>query len=105
MVVREDNGEVPGTAALAELLRHTEADPKSYAFVAGESTLATEGVGTCTRRVCPSAASHSPASGSTDRSRPLPEYIEQNGALARGAGHLGDGADLSRVGFAPVRCR
>ncbi|MGW4787095.1 siderophore-interacting protein [Streptomyces sp. NPDC004230] len=42
-VVREDSGEVPGTAALAELLRHTEADPRGYAFVVGESTLATEG--------------------------------------------------------------
>ncbi|MEU6537091.1 siderophore-interacting protein [Streptomyces sp. NPDC047000] len=42
-VVREDRGSVPGTAALGELLRHSPADAGGYAFVVGESTLATEG--------------------------------------------------------------
>ncbi|MET3449860.1 siderophore-interacting protein [Curtobacterium sp. 1544] len=34
---------VPGRAALAELQRHVPADDHGYAFVVGESTLATEG--------------------------------------------------------------
>ncbi|MEU6485861.1 siderophore-interacting protein [Streptomyces sp. NPDC046887] len=42
-VVREDTGSVPGTAALRELLRLRSADGAGYAFVVGESTLATEG--------------------------------------------------------------
>ncbi|MER6530144.1 siderophore-interacting protein [Streptomyces sp. NPDC001508] len=42
-VVREDGGTVPGTAALGELLRHAPADATGYAFVVGESSLATEG--------------------------------------------------------------
>ncbi len=42
-VVREDHTAVPGTAALAELRRLAHADPAGYAFVVGESTLATEG--------------------------------------------------------------
>ena len=42
-VVREDTTSVPGTAALGELLRHTAVDADGYAFVVGESTLATEG--------------------------------------------------------------
>jgi NADPH-dependent ferric siderophore reductase len=42
-VVRGNSGEVPGTAALSELLRHTVVDPQGYALVVGEATLATEG--------------------------------------------------------------
>lgn len=42
-VVRENHARVPGTAALAELRRLTHADPAGYAFVVGESALATEG--------------------------------------------------------------
>lgn len=42
-VVRDDHAAVPGAAALAELLRHTAVHPSGYAFVVGESTLATEG--------------------------------------------------------------
>lgn len=42
-VVREDHACVPGSAALGELLGHTRADASGYAFVVGESTLATEG--------------------------------------------------------------
>ncbi|QNP62064.1 siderophore-interacting protein [Streptomyces genisteinicus] len=42
-VVRRDSRSVPGTAALAELLRHTEVDAGGYAFVVGESALATQG--------------------------------------------------------------
>ncbi|MGW1723508.1 siderophore-interacting protein [Streptomyces sp. NPDC002306] len=42
-IVREDPTSVPGTAALGELLRHTRVDAAGYAFVVGESTLATEG--------------------------------------------------------------
>jgi NADPH-dependent ferric siderophore reductase len=42
-VVREDPTAVPGSAALGELLRHSPADDAGYAFVVGESTLATEG--------------------------------------------------------------
>ncbi|MEU1513909.1 siderophore-interacting protein [Streptomyces sp. NPDC005811] len=42
-VVRDDDTSPPGTATLAELRRHTRADPAGYAFVVGESTLATEG--------------------------------------------------------------
>ncbi|GAA2264807.1 siderophore-interacting protein [Streptomyces roseiscleroticus] len=42
-VVREDRDSVPGVAALRELRRHTRADASGYAFVVGESTLATEG--------------------------------------------------------------
>lgn len=44
-VVREheDPHAVPGTAALEELRRHTLADDRGYAFIVGESTLATEG--------------------------------------------------------------
>ncbi|MFS8202781.1 siderophore-interacting protein [Streptomyces sp. CWNU-52B] len=42
-VVRDDPSAVPGAAALAQLRRHVPAaDPKAYAFVVGESTLATE---------------------------------------------------------------
>ncbi|MFD4577369.1 siderophore-interacting protein [Streptomyces sp. NPDC058417] len=41
-VVRGDDT-VPGTAALGELRRHARADAAGYAFVVGESTLATEG--------------------------------------------------------------
>ncbi|MFJ3895608.1 MULTISPECIES: siderophore-interacting protein [unclassified Streptomyces] len=42
-VVREHPMAVPGAAALDELLRHTSADAAGYAFIVGESTLATEG--------------------------------------------------------------
>ncbi|MGW3020474.1 siderophore-interacting protein [Streptomyces longwoodensis] len=42
-VVREDSTTVPGTGALGELLRHTAVDEAGYAFVVGESTLATGG--------------------------------------------------------------
>jgi len=43
-IVREDTAHtVPGRAALAELQRHVPADDRGYAFVVGESTLATEG--------------------------------------------------------------
>lgn len=42
-IVREHGASVPGTAALGELLRHTGVDAAGYAFVVGESTLATEG--------------------------------------------------------------
>ncbi|MFJ3669505.1 siderophore-interacting protein [Streptomyces sp. NPDC090106] len=42
-IVRDDHATVPGTDALAELLRHTAVDAGGYAFVVGESTLATEG--------------------------------------------------------------
>ncbi|MET9255417.1 siderophore-interacting protein [Streptomyces sp. NPDC048182] len=42
-VVRADPRSVPGAAALAELRRITSADPAGYAFVVGESNLATEG--------------------------------------------------------------
>ncbi|MFI2508118.1 siderophore-interacting protein [Streptomyces sp. NPDC018972] len=42
-VLREGDRSVPGSAALGELLRHRPADPAGYAFVVGESTLATEG--------------------------------------------------------------
>ncbi|MFC4508063.1 MULTISPECIES: siderophore-interacting protein [Streptomyces] len=42
-VVREDSKAVPGTAALAELRRLARADAAGYAFVVGESHLATEG--------------------------------------------------------------
>jgi NADPH-dependent ferric siderophore reductase len=42
-VVRDDTTAVPGAAALAELRRHTEVAEDGYAFVVGESTLATEG--------------------------------------------------------------
>ena len=34
---------VPGRAALAELQRYVPVDDRGYAFVVGESTLATEG--------------------------------------------------------------
>ncbi|MFD0307194.1 siderophore-interacting protein [Streptomyces sp. NPDC059517] len=42
-VVRDDPSAVPGAAALDELRRHVPAGPTGYAFVVGESTLATEG--------------------------------------------------------------
>lgn len=43
-VVRDETEhDVPGRAALAELQRHVPADDRVYAFVVGESTLATEG--------------------------------------------------------------
>lgn len=43
-IVRADTEHtVPGRAALAELQRHVPADDHGYAFVVGESTLATEG--------------------------------------------------------------
>ena len=44
-VIRDevDAHAVPGRAALAELQRHVPADDHGYAFVVGESTLATEG--------------------------------------------------------------
>ncbi|MEV5158842.1 siderophore-interacting protein [Streptomyces sp. NPDC053728] len=42
-VIRDDAAAVPGAAALAELRRHENVDAKAYAFVVGESTLATEG--------------------------------------------------------------
>ncbi|MFF0670241.1 siderophore-interacting protein [Streptomyces tendae] len=42
-VVRRDGTSVPGAAALRELHRLTRADAAGYAFVVGESTLATEG--------------------------------------------------------------
>ncbi|MGW4881872.1 siderophore-interacting protein [Streptomyces sp. NPDC004262] len=42
-IVRGESTDVPGTAALAELRRHRPADASGYAFVVGESTLATEG--------------------------------------------------------------
>lgn len=44
-IVRADTDPhaVPGRAALAELQRHVPADDRGYAFVVGESTLATEG--------------------------------------------------------------
>ncbi|WP_329459604.1 siderophore-interacting protein [Streptomyces sp. NBC_01497] len=42
-VVRGDAATVPGAAALAELRRHRSVDESGYAFVVGESTLATEG--------------------------------------------------------------
>ncbi|TCK64370.1 siderophore-interacting protein [Curtobacterium sp. PhB136] len=38
-----DGHAVPGAAALEELRRHTPADDRGYAFVVGESRLATEG--------------------------------------------------------------
>ncbi|MBF4602749.1 siderophore-interacting protein [Curtobacterium sp. VKM Ac-2884] len=38
-----DHHAVPGRAALAELQRHVPVDDRGYAFVVGESTLATEG--------------------------------------------------------------
>ncbi|MGW1818744.1 siderophore-interacting protein [Streptomyces sp. NPDC002125] len=42
-VVRDDATAVPGAAALEELRRHDTVDEAGYAFVVGESTLATEG--------------------------------------------------------------
>lgn len=42
-VIRDDPAAVPGRAALAELRALTRVDPRGYAFVVGESTLATEG--------------------------------------------------------------
>lgn len=42
-VVRQDDASVPGVAALRELHRLTRADAGGYAFVVGESALATEG--------------------------------------------------------------
>ncbi|MGC9497508.1 siderophore-interacting protein [Streptomyces sp. WG7] len=42
-VVRQDSTSVPGVAALRELRRLPSPDPTGYAFVVGESTLATEG--------------------------------------------------------------
>jgi len=43
-IVRADTEhDVPGRAALAELQRHVPADDRGYAFVVGESRLATEG--------------------------------------------------------------
>ncbi|MFF8574278.1 siderophore-interacting protein [Streptomyces sp. CA-100214] len=42
-VVREDSASVPGVAALDALRRVTRAEATGYAFVVGESTLATEG--------------------------------------------------------------
>ncbi|MFD5628225.1 MULTISPECIES: siderophore-interacting protein [unclassified Streptomyces] len=42
-VVRDDAHAVPGAAALEELRRRHEVDASGYAFVVGESTLATEG--------------------------------------------------------------
>jgi NADPH-dependent ferric siderophore reductase len=42
-VVRRDGTSVPGAAALRALHRLTRADAAGYAFVVGESTLATEG--------------------------------------------------------------
>jgi len=42
-LVRDDLHAVPGAAALEELRRHTPTDEDAYAFVVGESTLATEG--------------------------------------------------------------
>ncbi|MFB8774606.1 siderophore-interacting protein [Streptomyces broussonetiae] len=42
-VVRDTTSTVPGTAALAELRRHTTVDPAGYAYVVGESALAAEG--------------------------------------------------------------
>ncbi len=42
-IVREDRRSVPGAAALGALRRLTTADAAGYAFVVGESTLATEG--------------------------------------------------------------
>jgi NADPH-dependent ferric siderophore reductase len=42
-LVRDDPYAVPGAAALEELRRHTPGDDRAYAFVVGESTLATEG--------------------------------------------------------------
>ncbi|WP_439692389.1 siderophore-interacting protein [Curtobacterium sp. SP.BCo] len=43
-IVRADTAHtVPGRAALAELQRHVPSDDRGYAFVVGESTLATEG--------------------------------------------------------------
>lgn len=42
-VVREDSTSVPGVAALGALRRVTRAEATGYAFVVGESTLATEG--------------------------------------------------------------
>ncbi|MGW0859848.1 siderophore-interacting protein [Streptomyces sp. NPDC002690] len=42
-VVRDDTSAVPGAAALEELRRHDIVDAAGYAFVVGESTLATEG--------------------------------------------------------------
>ncbi|KOX26705.1 siderophore-interacting protein [Streptomyces sp. NRRL F-4707] len=42
-VVRRAGASVPGAAALRELRRLTRADAAGYAFVVGESTLATEG--------------------------------------------------------------
>lgn len=43
IVRAETEHAVPGRAALAELQRHVPADEHGYAFVVGESTLATEG--------------------------------------------------------------
>ncbi|WP_144751470.1 siderophore-interacting protein [Curtobacterium pusillum] len=43
IVRSETEHTVPGRAALAELQRHVPADEHGYAFVVGESTLATEG--------------------------------------------------------------
>ncbi|MFJ3033106.1 siderophore-interacting protein [Curtobacterium pusillum] len=43
IVRAETEHTVPGRAALAELQRHVPADEHGYAFVVGESTLATEG--------------------------------------------------------------
>ncbi|MEV0222594.1 siderophore-interacting protein [Streptomyces sp. NPDC050704] len=42
-VVRDNPTSVPGAAALDELRRHARPDAAGYAFVVGESTLATEG--------------------------------------------------------------
>lgn len=42
-LVRDDPHATPGAAALEELRRHTPSDADGYAFVVGESTLATEG--------------------------------------------------------------
>jgi NADPH-dependent ferric siderophore reductase len=42
-VVRDATTPVPGAAALAELRRHTSVDAAAYAFIVGESNLATKG--------------------------------------------------------------
>jgi len=43
-IVRDETEhDVPGHAALAELQRHVPSDDRGYAFVVGESRLATEG--------------------------------------------------------------
>jgi NADPH-dependent ferric siderophore reductase len=51
--VEAPDGSIPGRAALAHLHEHTDVDPTGYAFVVGESTLATQGRRHLVRRGMP----------------------------------------------------